>query len=458
MSAGLTGPAVASPASQPPDQAVTVPQGSTQTPQQAERHASDATIRQAAQSSVIGSNAYGAGSDGLSGGVEPDEAATREWFGTNRQWREWSRITGDWAGIRTRLEKAGIALSGTHASDWSAISVPGRRRAAVGRGLGDIGVTIDLSKVAGIPGGTAFVQWAGKSGGDGSVDSNNLQGFSSIDADDFGGIGEAWYEQSLAGDRLRVKIGRVDANSEFAQVEHASEFINPAMGYSPTILALPTYPLAVTSINLFAYPSEHFYLGAGIYDGRQPAAELSPFPRTDAFMVSEAGVKWAGGGSALDGRLAVGVWRHTARFYRLDDHGSVRGTGGLFVTIDQDIWLENGESEEGEEGIEAFAQFGTASPVVSEMDRHIGLGVTWTGMLRGRDRDTLGVGLTSVRLSDRLAVAPAGGTETSYDIFYKLQLSRSFSLKPDVQYIVHGAGAIPAHRVLAATCRVELTF
>ena len=66
-----------------------------------------------------------------------------------------------------------------------------------------------------------------------------IQAFVNNDADDFTALYELWYEQYLFDDVVRVKIGKLDANSEFAYVEHGGEFIHSSPGVSPSILSFP---------------------------------------------------------------------------------------------------------------------------------------------------------------------------------------------------------------------------
>jgi carbohydrate-selective porin OprB len=46
----------------------------------------------------------------------------------------------------------------------------------------------------------------------------DLQGFNNVDSDRFRQLSEVWLEQCLFGDRLRVKLGKADANADFARV------------------------------------------------------------------------------------------------------------------------------------------------------------------------------------------------------------------------------------------------
>lgn len=109
-----------------------------------------------------------------------------------------------------------------------------------------VGVAVEPELAGGV---TARLELLGKWGHDGLAFASS-QGHSSFDADDFAGIGEAWLEWR-GRDRLRVKAGWVDANSEFAASSSASEFANPSFGLSPAMAILPSYPSPAPSVNVF---------------------------------------------------------------------------------------------------------------------------------------------------------------------------------------------------------------
>lgn len=63
----------------------------------------------------------------------------------------------------------------------------------------------------------------------------DLQGVSNIDADDFLQISEFWYTHYFMDERLWLKLGKQEANADFAYVENGGEFINSSAGFSPSI-------------------------------------------------------------------------------------------------------------------------------------------------------------------------------------------------------------------------------
>jgi len=119
------------------------------------------------------------------------------------------------------------------------------------------------SKQLGWQDGRFFAVAHSHGGRDGAIYADTFQGISNIDSSNRTHLYEMWFEQNLFGKKMRIKAGKVDANTEFAFVENALDFINPSMGFSPTIVGFPTFPDGHPSLNVFAYPGHGTYAGLG---------------------------------------------------------------------------------------------------------------------------------------------------------------------------------------------------
>jgi len=377
-------------------------------------------------------------------------------------WLAGPYATGGWGGLRSRLEAVGVALAGSYVFDGSAVLAGGVHRRASGRGLLDLSLTLDLGKLVGWGGGTVFLDVYSQHGGSVSDDAGDLQGISNIDADDTTELAELWYERWLVDHRLRLKVGKVDANSEFAFVETAGEFINSSAGFSPTIFVLPTYPDPAWSLNCFAYPWHGAYAGAGLYDGASAtgAATGNHTPNwlfdDDRFSIGEAGLTWGGGGRVGAGRFAAGVWWHSADFTRFDG-GSEHHTSGLYALFEQQIWREHPDTTDDGQGIRLFWQYGWADEEVSEVAQHLGAGVLWVGPFPGRDGDAAGGMVTLADLSDASGSGFAGD-EATIELFYRLEITPFLTLKPDIQGVFNPSGDATVHDALVTTLRIEIAL
>lgn len=394
----------------------------------------------------------------------PDEAADREWLG-HAPWWSWSRATGDWGGARTRLESWGLSLAGSYTLDWSSVWDGGVRRSASTLSVLDINATLDLAQAVGWQGATVFVDFYSTDGRGSGGNVGDFQGFSNAETDDnVDQIAELWFEQVLADGAVRLKLGKVEANAEFAFLDSAGEFINSSAGFTPTIVGFPSYPDPATAIVLQVSPWERVYGSVGLFDGatavdgirtggRGPDTFFSDDRSDDWFIIGEVGVGWEAG-SGRTGRIAGGVWRHTGEFEtfggELDD-----GTQGAYVVAEQRVWARDGEDAESDRGLYVFGQLGFADADVSEAEAHAGGGVSLLGTFEGRADDAAGVYVSWVDLSE-----PAGFSEdeTAVEVFYRLQLTPWVSVKPDLQVIANPGGDRSLDTALVGTLRLEVVF
>ncbi len=349
---------------------------------------------------------------------------------------------------RRDLASRGITLNVGQVTDVSRIGVASESSGHSTRGYAEVSATLDFGRVTHRDGDQVFVQFYGKHGMAASALAGDIQGTSNIDAEDFARLGEFWYETWVVPDRLRLKIGRVDAATEFAHSEHGSVFLAAPMGASPTIVGFPTYPAPTLSANMFWQPNAIVYASAGVYDGRAATPDDLGLP---LFMVGEGGLRWGG----RPGRVAVGVWHHTSRTLQLDPAGDHASTGPYLV-IDQSLWRARPDDEESP-GICVFLQSSTANADVSLVTRHLGAGVVWTGPFASRASDAVGFGLTRATLSEH---APDGavGRETSVGPFYRLQITDAIGLQPNLQYVRNPGGTRPGQGAIVWTLRVESRF
>jgi porin len=391
------------------------------------------------------------------GQEEPKEPEKpREWFGHGAApWWEWSQLTGDWGGARSWLEEKGVAFGLTYTFDGASV-LQGHRKRSVARGLLDLNITLETEPLIGWRGGTFFAQYYFRHGRSGAEDVGAIQGYSNIDAERLSRAEEVWFEQKFFHQRLRLKFGQVDANSEYAFVDAAGEFINPSSGYSPTIGPLPTYPDPALSVNAFIYPTDQLYLGGGFYG--QNFKELDRDCFDDPFWIGEIGFTHGGEGHFAAGRLAFGAWKETASVDRFD--GTVKsGTSGFYVVAEQVVWKENIEDKDNDDaqGVSLFGQYGWADDAVNAFAHHVAFGVAATGLLEGRDDDAAGLRLSWVGLTR----APGSGLdadETNLEFFYKAQITPALSIKPGLQWFHHPGGISSADDAVVATLRASFEF
>jgi len=392
--------------------------------------------------------------------------STEKNVGTGKPINEWQHFTDDWFGARLWVDDHGVVFEASVTVDTSVNFQGGQNTAGTAFGyLFDANLTLDTQRLGGWEGGVLFLDFQNQTSDDGSEDVGDSQVFSNIDAGGRTEIAELWYEQILLDGKVRIKVGRVAANSEYAFVDHGGEFGNSSMGFSLAVFVLPTYPDPAMSINVLFYPQEWLYAGLGIFDGSEQegvltgsrGAKIFFASPADLFVIGEPRVMWVAGSRELGRRLGLGGWGHHTGTINQFDGGVEDGTAGFYLVSDQEVWHENVKAQEDEQGIGLFFQYGNADPDISEVQSHFGAGLVWTGAIPTRDEDVVGIGLSKVWFTDEPQSGLINDTEVALELFYKVQLFPWATIKPDLQYIANPGGEGLADAVVG-TVHIEVLF
>ncbi|GIW80911.1 MAG: hypothetical protein KatS3mg105_2718 [Gemmatales bacterium] len=169
--------------------------------------------------------------------------ATADNVDTERPFLDWQHATDDWFGLRPLLDDSGVVFDASLTYEMSRSLQGGTQtQRGIARHLFDLNLTLDAERLVGWNGATFFADFQTFGGPNDIVIVEDFQGFSNIAAVGRTQLSQLWYEQRFWSDSVRLKLGKIDANSEFAFVDYASEFLNSSMGFSPTIFVMPSYP------------------------------------------------------------------------------------------------------------------------------------------------------------------------------------------------------------------------
>lgn len=329
------------------------------------------------------------------------------------------------------------------------------------RGLVDATVTLDGDKVLGWTGGVVHLGLQGLVGQDGTDLLGEVQTFDNIDAPSFAAASEAWVQQSVLGDRLRFKVGRIEANSEFATIEDTSvavavrtrrTFVHSSMGFSPTIARMPSYPLQSLGLVVTGRPTRTTRLAAGAFDATHYPSLLSSLPRRSddpvlatTILLAEADQGWQIGPTRLEGRVVGGGWLLLGAQACAEPPCAQRHGAGAYATASQSLW-RIGETDR---GVGVFGQYGWAPAAVNPIRHHGALGAVWTGIGRRRG-DIVGLAGSWVGIGRPLR------SETALELFYRFRVDRYVWAQPDVQYVIDPGGRDPDGLALTLRIAVDL--
>ncbi len=393
-----------------------------------------------------------------------------------------SNLTGDWGGLRTRLENNGIKVDAVYTGEVFSNVSRGIRRKSEYLGSGDVILTLNAEKLIGWQGATWFFYGLGNHGGNPSDNAGDAQGVSNIAAFDTWKLYEAWVQQNLFDNRLSLLFGLYDLNSEFVVIQSEQVFINSSHGIDPTFSLSgrngpSIFSTTSAALRVKVKPVPWFYLQTGVFDGvpgnpNNPRGTQIIFAKDDgALIVAEATYIMLSPSQTLtesehrrrrrigrlaapeyDGKFALGGWYYTAKFDDLVEVNAagnlIRRTGssGVYGLIEKTVYREK---QDAAQGLTLFARVGAADTRVNRFGFYTGSGINYTGLIPSRSQDELGFAVAAARNGKPFSKAASNaGTpierwEVNLELTYRAQITPWLAMQPDMQYIIN-PGTNPA--------------
>jgi len=278
----------------------------------------------------------------------------------------------------------------------------------------------------------------------------DTQVISNIDSfDNIMQVSEYWWETQCFADDVTLRLGKQDMNTEFQRIEAADPFIHSTFGLSPST-AFPTYPDQALGAVAILQLRDALQLKVGAWSAFARGSTWG-YSQSDSYLViSELERRYAFLQSALPGIVAVGALYESEGQI---DGQPVSPVREYYFQWEQAVYREAPWDQESDQGIAVFAGYYpriTGEDIILESigDSAVA-GLTYTGLLRGRDEDVFGMGVAWAELYQ-------GGTneEMVTEVFYRATWKSRLSIQPDLQYIASPSGIFKD--ALAFGMRVEL--
>ncbi|MCY1041305.1 carbohydrate porin [Corallococcus sp. bb12-1] len=368
-------------------------------------------------------------------------------------------LTGDWGGVRGLLFELGVALQVRYATELAYNARGGKGHALRQAGQFDVGLGVDLEKLAGLKGGTFQFTFTHRNGNNLGADMElgNLQLVQEVyGRGNVGRLTQLWYEQLFWGERVHWKLGRVTVGEDTA--DFPCDFQNLSFcGAQPgnivgnywfnwpvsqwgTRLRLDVAKVAY--VQLAAYEMNPRNLDPAFYLGRFSGATGVMLPLELAWNP-----KFREG--TLEGLYKLGAWYDTsnASDVLLDDVER-GGRYGAYFVVRQQLTHVPGAANKAQ-GLNVFLRLTHTDRETSTVDSQYTAGLEYTGVF-GRADDDVGFALgrthsngryvTSQRLKqlqDPTTLVPR--TEYLGELFYSLHATPWLVLRPNFQFIRPGA-------------------
>jgi porin len=384
-------------------------------------------------------------------------------------WLNQDTMTGDWGGMRTRLEAAGISLRAHYTSESAYNPSGGQFETARYTQQLDFGATLDLERLARIPGGQALITFTDRKGRSLSADALGNNRFAVQEV--FGGgeilrLVELHYRQELLQRWLLFDIGWQPLNANFATSPIYCAFQSLATCGTLQLdnFNWENWPFAQWGAMARFHPSPEYYVSAGAY-------QANPRHATDGLNLTFAGtgviapveLAWlpGQGGRGMPGEYKLGGYYDSSQTPDVfkDINGLSAGlTGapfaqhngrwGVYALATQMVYREASEAKR---GLTLFAMATTSDPK-TETFRYVYAAASYQGTFAHRDDDFISLlfarGMFNNRLTrfqeDRNSVSPGAvgiqKYESVVELDYGIAVAPWLQVRPNLQYVIRPGG------------------
>ncbi len=406
-------------------------------------------------------------------------------------WLNWVRLTGDWGGERTRLEKAGINLRAHFVTESAANPLGGEFQTARYTQQVDFGADLDLVRLIGLSGGTIQITLTDRVGRSLSADAIGNQ----FAVQELYGAGQNFrlaelnYKQDLFDQKVMLKFGWSPVGDDFAVVSTLCDFQNAVVcghGNAMTINSgAQNFPTAEWGAAIKVRPTPKFYVATGVYqvnpnEGSSNEGFDLSFRSTGAFIPVELGWLPGQGTGGLPGSYKIGWYYNSSPTPDvLTDVNGISagltdapfvirdGRSGAYVMADQMVYRQGSSNSGRRLWIGGMASTGDRE--TAEYDYFLGGGGVYHPFSRRSDDFVsllLAYAHTNPRLTtyqqDRNTVAPGSvGVQTFEGIFeidYGVQVAPWLSVRPNLQYVINPGGTEKIPNALVAGLYTAVTF
>ncbi len=403
----------------------------------------------------------------------------------------WDRkfFTGDWGGVRQSMSESGVTLTSTIVSDLLGNPVGGIRRGFREATSWGADITLDLEKIAKMPGMLLYSSIAYRFGNNLSADCIGNQ-FNVAQV--FGG--ETFHfvclyiQQKLFYDKVMIRLGRLSLGDTFLQSPVYSFFVSNGINGNPVSIFYNTssfvsyhrsittaYPFATWGAYIDINPIHWLDIKFGVYNANGNISENKyhglnfTFDNTDGVQyITEWNFKLNQGPSStgMPGNYKIGYYYVTGDVQEFLD-GKHQGNQGYYFLFDQMVYREGGAGSD--QGLTPFIALLFSPKKYAEFPFFGVIGATYKGLIPGRDKDHTSIDMiygqysADLRELQRLGTSERWGNQPQhYEIVLEathwFQLNQWLYIMPDLQYIINPGGTGNIKNAVVLGAQVGLTF
>jgi carbohydrate-selective porin OprB len=206
-----------------------------------------------------------------------------------------------------------------------------------------------------------------------------VQALSNLEEQPFNRFIEAWYADSYRDGRVKIKVGRQYAATDFGVVENGVDFLNSSYGLNPTT-PMPTFPAPELGGSVWVAPTSWLSTGVGVFTGGTLDAptEGGGAINRRPFAIFEARFQPFGKNAASHGSYGVGLWRQSRGAWLSAADGNTVPVRNHGVYVIADHWFMRSLSGE-HRGPGVFFQWGWTPSDRNEITGYTG--AEWRGQV-----------------------------------------------------------------------------
>jgi porin len=397
-------------------------------------------------------------------------------------------LFGDWYGLRSKLEEAGVSPTFTFVTDIAGNPVGGRDQGLTHADNLGLDLLFDLDKLVGLKGGSFLVSMSQRSG---SSLSREYIGNVFTTQQVFGGqtfhLIDVAYQQKLLDEKLDFRVGRIATGDDFLVSAYDYLFMQNGFCGNPVGIffnapGMTAYPNATWGARLKVSPTPRLYIMTGIYNGDPSIRDIdhngADFSMDGpVFVINEVGYELNGlpGESQLLGNYKAGFWYDDSTFTDFRTVGfagapaTQRGGWGFYGLFDQ-VLVPFGTARDNR-GFGVFGSF-IAAPdqSISQLPYFFTIGLACRGIFESRPRDAAGFAIVYGAFSSDLRhsqarqqqLDPTIGVqnyETVLELTYRLYFQKTaVFFQPDLQYVIRPGGTGKIDNALVLGCQIGINF
>ena len=405
------------------------------------------------------------------------------------------RLTGDWGGVRTDLERSGVDLELNYTTETGYNAAGGTKHAVRYTDQWAFSGSFDLDRLLGLHDAEFKLTITDRNGRNLSDDAHlgTLQQVQEV----FGRgqtwrLTQFWYDQKYFSGQLDWKIGRLTVGEDFAAF--SCEFQNLTFcGSQPGNIVGDywfNWPVSQWASRLrYNIDDGAGYFQVGAYqvnpgfleDDADAVLPGNPSGTTGVLIPVELAWSPQVGQDRLPGSYKIGVWYDTSTandvFEDINGDPAVltglpfgrrHGRYGAYVNLEQQVMRF--DADDPSRGLSLFLNATVADQRTATIDNQVALGVICKGAfdLRPNDEIALAVGRTHVnsrvadgeRLVNGAGLGPVDVQDSEYamELYYGLQATDWLMARPNLQFVSDPGGTSHNKDVLVIGLKTSIDF